>query len=125
MQWPRFAWVTEDRTRYNPKKRMYEWKKDVAKVLPHVSQELKQAITLANVILIDDTPDKTRDCRGGGNPAALFLDGGPSKKGTDPEGCLPWGRSRPLHPHSPLCGGYIPPTQIPIARPQARAAPRT
>lgn len=125
MQWPRFAWVTEDRTRYNPKKRMYEWKKDVAKVLPHVSQELKQAITLANVILIDDTPDKTRDCRGGGIPAALFFGWGPIQKRNRPRRMLALGMATPLTPTLPLCGGYIPPTQIPIARPQARAAPRT
>jgi len=29
---------------------------DVAKLLPHVSKEVGQTVTLANIILVDDTP---------------------------------------------------------------------
>ena len=45
---------------------MYEWKKDVAHLMPHITKELQCPVSLENIILIDDTPEKTRDCPGHG-----------------------------------------------------------
>lgn len=52
---PRFAWIAEDRTRWSPAKRMYEWKKDVGKLLPHVSKEVgRRHATTPGVRVVQD-----------------------------------------------------------------------
>ena len=58
---PRLNWCEADKDRWSEEKNMYEWKKNLAAVLPHVSKELGCKMTLGDVIMVDDTLEKVRD----------------------------------------------------------------